>query len=271
MVVMGQASDPGVVALPEKSAQTFVDRWIYVFMAAWLTVVVLAGFLPDSIQKIALLQQGKRAPFPMILHVHAVLMGAWMVLLLTQTTLMATGRRAMHMQLGVAGMVLAPLLVIVGTILVPTNARAYLEFAQAAPEEIRAEIPERLRFIGNIALLQLRIAVCFLGLVLIALRVRKTDSGTHKRLMILATSVPLPAALDRIQWLPHTLPASPISADLWPLACIAPMFVWDLYRSRTVPKAYLIWAAFMVPGALFVNLLWDNPGWHEFAHGLIVG
>jgi hypothetical protein len=168
-------------------------------------------------------------------------------------------------------MVLAPLLVVVGTILVPTNARVYLEFAQAGPALVQAEIPARLDRIANIASSQFRTAICFLGLVYIALRARKTDPATHKRLIILATTVPLPAALSRITWLPQTVPASPLSSELWPLVCIAPMFLWDLYRSRTVPKAYLIYAAFMVPGAVFVLTMWGNPAWQDFAQGIILG
>jgi hypothetical protein len=198
-------------------------------------------------------------------------MGAWMMLLLSQTTLMATGRRAMHMQLGVAGMVLAPLLVIVGTILVPTNARAYLEFAQVAPVQVQAGIPERLDRIANIASSQFRTAICFLGMVYCALRARKSDPATHKRLIILATSVPLPAALSRITWLPQTLPDSPLSSELWPLVCLAPMFLWDLYRSRKVQKAYLIYAGFMIPGAVFVLSMWGNSAWQDFAQGIILG
>lgn len=240
-------------------------------MAGWLTLVVLVGFVPDSVHKIGLLLEGKRASFPPILHVHAVLMGAWMLLLLTQTSLMATGRKAKHMQLGVAGMVLAPLLVIVGIILVPTNARAYLDFAQAAPMPVQAEISLRLDRIANIASSQFRVAICFLGMVIVAMRARKADAQTHKRLIILATTVPLPAALSRMTWLPQTMPASPLSSELWPLACIAPMFLWDIYRQRRIPKAYLIYAAFMVPGSVFVLSMWGNPAWRQFALGIILG
>src|SRR6059058_4605095 len=88
-----------------------IDRWIYVFMAAWFIVVVLVGFIPDAMMKVALVKAGARPPFPPILHVHAALMGSFLLLLLAQTWLMATGRKALHMQLGVVGMVLAAALV----------------------------------------------------------------------------------------------------------------------------------------------------------------
>ncbi|HEX7946231.1 MAG TPA: hypothetical protein VF495_16300, partial [Phenylobacterium sp.] len=97
-----------------------IDRWIYVYTAASFVAVVLAGFVPDSLEKIDRVQAGTRPPFPLALHAHAVLMGAYLVLLLLQTVLAATGRIARHRALGLAGMVLAPALVVAGFILVPT-------------------------------------------------------------------------------------------------------------------------------------------------------
>src|SRR5215207_1373256 len=87
-----------------------VDRWIFVFMAAWFIAIVLAGFIPDSLDKVAAVQAGERPPFPLVLHMHAVLMGSFLLLLLAQSWLMATGRTAQHMRLGVLAMVLAPAL-----------------------------------------------------------------------------------------------------------------------------------------------------------------
>src|SRR4029453_1846754 len=97
-----------------------IDRWIYVFMAAWFIAIVLVGFIPDSMMKVALVKAGGRAPFPLVLHFHAVLMGSFLLLLLTQTVLMATGHKALHMQLGILGAILAAPLVAVGFVLAPT-------------------------------------------------------------------------------------------------------------------------------------------------------
>ena len=50
-------------------------------------------------------------------------------------------------------------------------------------------------------------------------------------MMFLATVMALPAGIDRIPWLPHTMPASPMSADFYTLVAISPMFVWDVMRN----------------------------------------
>src|SRR5262245_32459777 len=97
-----------------------IDRWIYVFMAVWFIAIVFTGFIPSSLNKIALVEAGQRAPFPLALHFHAVLMGSFLLLLLAQASLVATGRKALHQKLGVASLVLVPALVAAGLILVPT-------------------------------------------------------------------------------------------------------------------------------------------------------
>lgn len=249
----------------------FIDKWIYVFMAAMLIAVVLVGFIPDSLGKIAAVQAGERPPFPLAMHVHAVLMGSWMLLLLAQTTLMATGRKQGHMQLGMAATVLAPALVLAGVILVPTNLRSFVEFNAGAPAEVQAQVEGFLRFMTDIALIQFRVGICFLLLVFLALRARTRDSALHKRLIILATIVPIPAALDRMSFLYNSMPASPWTAEFWPLFCIAPMFLWDLYRQGTIHRAYWIYAAIQIPAAIAMNLLWGSEWWHSVAPGFLYG
>lgn len=251
------------------SITAFIDRWIYVIMAVLFFVTVMVGFIPDSLMKIELVRTGARPPFPMILHVHAVLMGAWILLLINQTTLMATGRKALHMQTGVLGMFLIPAIVTTGIVLVPTMYGQVYEQFSTAPPEASAELAERVNQVGNIALLQFRAAIAFPILVVLALRARRTRSDIHKRLMILATSVPLPAAIDRITWIPHTLPESSLSVSLYTLLWIAPMFLWDLYRQRGVHPAYWVFLAVFLPLAIIGEMLWNTPWWLETVPGLL--
>ncbi len=254
---VGQARPAGLAS--------FVDRWIFVLTAALFVVVVLTGFVPDSLAKMEAVRAGARPPFPLILHAHAVLMGAWLMLLLAQTTLMATNRQGFHKQLGVAAFVLAPALVIVGFILVPTMR---LEMANAilhGPPEVAERLRPRFEFATNIMLVQIKIGVAFALLIGLALWARRHDSTLHKRLMILGTSSTLPAALDRITWLPSTLPGDPLTANLYPLVLIAPMFLWDLFRMRRVHAAYLIFFGVTLALTIPVHLFWGTPWWRETA------
>ncbi|MFP5328632.1 MAG: hypothetical protein ACLGHC_00630 [Alphaproteobacteria bacterium] len=242
-----------------------IDRWIFVMMAVWFIAIVLAGFIPDSLMKIEMVRAGLRPPFPLILHVHAVVMGAFMLILLAQTTLMATGRKDYHMQLGLVGYALAALLVVVGFILVPTMYHQVWQGAQAAPPDAQEQAQAVLSRVENILLLQLRIGLLFPLFLAIAFRARGRNAGMHKRMMFLGTAMALPAGIDRIPWLTHTLPGSPLSVDLYTLAAVAPMFIWDVARNRSVHPAYLIWLAVNLPFALALNLLWNTEWWHQTA------
>lgn len=246
-----------------------LDRWIYVITAASFVVIVLAGFIPSSLEKIAAVQSGARPPFPMLMHVHAALMGSFLLLLLAQTILVATGRCALHRRLGLVSMIIAPAMVIVGFALVPTIYHGLWGATLAAAPEARPAMEQTLSFVENIMLIQLRIGVLFPVFIGIALWARSRDSGLHKRMMILATAMALPAGIDRIPWLYTSLPASPVTPDLYMLLAISPMVVWDLMRNRTVHRAYWIWLAINLPFAVAVHGLWDTPWWHATARQLM--
>lgn len=240
----------------------FIDRWIWVFMAGLLFATVLVGFVPDSIMKLGLVEAGKRPPFPTILHIHAVLMGAFVSLLLVQALLMATGRQRWHMQLGMASLVLAPAIVLTGFMLVPVMFTMGWNGSHAAdPSLPRDAIPPAFEFAVNIVLYQIRSGVLFSIFVAIALMARKTDPGLHKRLMILAVFAPLSAATQRMGWLPTTVPDSPLTLDIYPQLLVLPMFAWDLFRLGKLHKAYLIWLAVLIPCMIATELLWDTPWW----------
>jgi hypothetical protein len=246
-----------------------IDRWIFVFMAAWFIVITLAGFIPDSMMKVGMIRAGARPPFPLVLHMHAVLMGSFLLLLLAQSWLMATGRRALHMQLGLIGMALAVALVAVGLVLAPTMYRETWNALQSAPPLARAKLQEVLSIKENILLLQLRIGILFPLFLAIGLKARGGNAGMHKRMMILATVMALPASLDRIGWLPSSMPASPLAPDLYTLAMVMPMFLWDVFRNRRVHEAYWVWLAINIPFEIFVHSAWDTPWWHATARQIM--
>jgi hypothetical protein len=131
----------------------FIDRWIYVFTAASFIVIVLTGFIPDSLMKIEMVRAGQRPPLPIAMHFHAVLMGAFLLLLLTQTVLVATGRCALHRRVGIAAFALVPALVLAGLILVPTIYHQVWGAFQAAPAAARAAAQQHLFVLDDIMLL----------------------------------------------------------------------------------------------------------------------
>lgn len=239
------------------------DRWIYVFMAALFVATALVGFVPDSARFLAAIEAGQRPPLYPVLHAHAIAMGTWLLLLLTQTTLVATGRTTQHRTLGLVGMVLMPIIVVFMYLVARS---AFIGIASLPPGAIPAEqLAVTQGFVSNILLEQLRSIVLFSGFIAWALAVRKRDSETHRRLMILATLIPLPAAINRIAWLPGTMPDSPASIWLYQLLWLVPVLAYDLWRRGAVHRAYVIGMALNVPFIVATHLLWGTEGWREFA------
>ncbi len=246
-----------------------IDRWIFVFMAVWYIAIVLAGFIPSSLAKIAAVQAGERPPFPLVMHMHAALMGSFLLLLLAQTWLMAMGRNEYHMRLGIVSMLLVPAIVIVGFILAPTTYQQMADSLQTAPPEMREAIHKRMLHSENIKLIQIRVGILFPLFFAIALKARGRNAGLHKRMMILATAIPLPAGIDRVPWLPATLPQSPMSPDLYTLLAVTPLFAWDVIRNRSVHPAYIIWLGISLPFTIVLHSLWDTPWWHQTARTMM--
>lgn len=246
-----------------------VDRWIYVFTAASFVLIVLIGFIPDSLQNLAMIRAHQRPPYSLVANIHAVVMGLFLLLLFSQTLLVATGRTDLHRRLGLVGMVLAPALVVVGFILAPANYHTVWQGAHFGPPAVQATLTPVVPELENILLLQIRVGVLFSLFLAMGLLARDLDAGFHKRMMILGTAVTLPAAFFRIAWLPTTLPASPLSLDLYVLLAVSPMLAWDVIRNRRLHRAYWVWLPIYAASSLLVNRLWETPWWHSTARSIM--
>lgn len=237
------------------------DRHVYVFTAAWFVVLTLAGFIPSSIDKIHAVQTGQRPPFPVELHVHAALMGTWLLVLLGQSTLMARGHRVWHRTLGWVAAALLPAIVISGVLLIQVTWQGLWGPGSAAmPADA---LSEARTFVTNILLLQVRALVGFSVFLVWALMVRRTDPESHRRLVLLGTAIPLLAGVERLTsslgW--TTMPASPIALDLYLILSVVPLLAWDLIRHRKVHFATRAWLWINLPMAVATNLLWGSRWW----------
>jgi hypothetical protein len=225
------------------------DRWLFVFMGALFVATALFGFVPSSLEKMAAVSAGDRPPFPLALHAHALAMGMWLLLSLVQASLVATHRKALHRQLGISSLILVPAIVAAGIGVV----RASWDLLPIDPDP--AALVEAKAFVSNLLVMQIRVAILFPTLVGLALWLRRSDPGSHKRLMFLATAWLLQAAINRTGLFPATSP------DLSMLVWLLPMFGYDLVRYRRVPRAYVIWAAVCLPPTIAAHALWGSSWW----------
>jgi hypothetical protein len=254
------------VATPSNVA---VDRWFFAAMAALFVVTVLVGFVPSSVEKVAAVQAGQRAAFSPVLHAHAVMMGAWLLLLLTQTLLVSSGRVAVHRRLGVLSFVLAPAVVLV---MILQTRTPWLEIMAIPPGAVDANVlADTKAIVANILLEQIRCVVLFSLFFGWAVGVRRTDFEMHKRMMLLATLMPLSAAIDRIaqRWLPTTLPTGYEAEYGYLLLWLAPLLIYDVIRYGRVHRAYVIALACLAPFAVANYFLWGSPQWLKLAPAIV--
>jgi hypothetical protein len=243
-----------------------IDRWIYVFMAGWFIVIALVGFIPDALTNATAMKAGQSPPYTSIMPLHASLMVGWLLLLLSQAILMATGKWRRHQWLGRVAFALAPAMVVTMLVGIWAAYRGSWHFAQAAPPNIREKMLNFLNHASGGLPGPLEGALLFSLFIFVALKARRTDSNLHKRMMFLATAVVLPAALVRMTWLPHF----PFAFSIYLLAALLPMFLWDAIRTKSVPKAYFIWFAIWGPAEVVVFAL-DGQPWLDAAIPRLMG
>jgi hypothetical protein len=222
------------------------DRGIYIWAAVVAVIVVLAGFSRTYFAK-SVFGTPELRP---LLHLHGLVMTAWFTLFIVQVRLAATARIRVHRQLGVYGMVVAALVVVVGTITAISAARLGHAPPGAPPPLIFLAVP-----IGDMV---------FFASVVTAAFVLRRRPEYHKRLMVVATLGILTAAIARIPIgfiEKGGLPAFFLITDVILIAFV----VADTLKHRRLHPAYA-WGfgAALLSQAARVAVA-GTPQWMEFA------
>lgn len=244
-----------------------LDRWIFVAMALWYIAITLAGFIPSSLAKLKSVGSGMRPDLPFELHIHATVMGAFLCMLLVQSWLMAIGRRSCQARLGIAGAGLAVAVVVSAIVMIPAVYHQTWDAMQAATPAAKAKLQASLARSEGLLARQISLGILFSLFMTIALRARRGDPGLHKRLIFLATGIGISAGFSRIPWLPIT--PSLTAADIYTLAAIAPMFLWDVVRNHRIHRAYWIWLGGCLPFVVTVHHLFEATWWHQIARQIM--
>jgi len=189
-----------------------------------------------------------RAPLPsLIIHLHGAAFTGWILLLVTQTSLVAAGRVDIHRRLGIAGFLWACLMVILG-VLAATDSLARNSGPPGSDP----------RFFYIIPLTDMLI---FATLILFAFRFRSSPA-THKRLILVGTVALMIAPIARWPIWNHR---DPIKATLCSYAFLLLLVAYDLWSTRKVHRA-TIWAgAFLILVQQMRIPIGKTAAWHSFA------
>ena len=189
-----------------------IEHRFFTAMAIAIAITVLAGFARTYYLRAWFDSQ----PISPLLHLHGFVFSAWIALYLTQTSLVASDRVRAHRRLGVAGGVLAAVLVVVGITTAIVRVRQGAAPPGGPPPPVFLVVP-------------LTDMLLFAGLLGAGLYYRR-QMAVHKRLMLLATVALLAAPIARLPFgfLHGSILAVFGLADLFVIALVG--FDFTMYR-----------------------------------------
>lgn len=220
------------------------DHWFFNTAAVLMLITVFTGFARSYF-----LAGMFRAPLPsLIIHVHGAVFTAWILLLVTQTSLVSAGRVDIHRRLGIAGFLLAGMMIVVGVL-------------AATDSLVRAGGPAG-RDPKAFYIVPLSDILIFGTLVFFAIRKRR-DPASHKRYIYVATTALLIAAVARIpiMWSYRR----PLEAGWVSDIFLAALIAYDLWSTHKVHRATLWAGAFLLVVQQVRFPISQTAAWHGFA------
>ena len=225
------------------------DRPLYLLAAIVVPVIVLIGFARTYYLKGLF----STPPLPSrFVHLHGIVMTAWVALFIAQVSLVAKRRTKTHQRLGVLGGVLAALVVVVGVL-----TGLYAAARETPPG------PFALQFL----VVPLGDMLVFAVLIAAALYFRRR-LDVHKRLMLLAAVNMLAPAIARI---PLNFIANGGALAFFGLTdlCLLAFVAFDTIRHRRLHPAFLWGTVFIIAMQPLRIGLATTDVWLRFATALV--
>lgn len=224
-----------------------MERVFYTGMAVASLITVFAGFSRTWFLRPYFQFRDQRL-IPLLV-VHGIIFSAWIVLFITQTGLIATKRTRTHMRLGIAGVVLAVMMILVGT---------YTAL-------VRANGPSPIPGVHPLSFLTIPLGdLLVFGILFGAAFYFRKRLDIHKRLMLLSTITLLPAAVARIP-IGFIETGGPFVfyglSDLF----IVPMIVFDIVTRGKPHRATLLGGALLVISHPLRMIIGGTAAWISFA------
>ena len=190
-----------------------------------------------------------QAPLPsLIIHLHGAAFSCWVLLLVTQASLVSAGRVDIHRRLGIAGFLLACLMVTLG-VLAATDSLVRHGGLPSLDPKLFYVIP-------------MTDMLIFATLVFFAFRAR-SNPPAHKRLILVATIALLIAAIAR--WPLAAVQRNPIRAALLTYIFLLILTGYDIWSTRKVHRATLWAGAFLIFVQQIRIPIGKTAAWQAFA------
>jgi hypothetical protein len=237
------------------------DRLFFSGMAVAIAITVFVGFAPTYylfgfMHGVTSRGASAGSELTPLVHVHAAVFSLWILLFVTQTTLIARGQYDLHRALGIASLAVAAMMLVLGY-LTATHAARIGSSPPGWDDKAFLLIP-----LSSLAL--------FAGF-LVAGVLNRHRAAYHKRLMLLATISLLLPALARIVRMTNApfLPLGVLGGLVVLNLYVAAMILYDMRRLGRVHPV-TIWGTAIVLVAWPVRILFGySDVWQHLAQTLI--
>jgi hypothetical protein len=199
-------------------------------------------------------------PIPGYLYVHGGVLTAWFVWFFVQTTMVRTGRTAVHRRFGVIGAIIAAAVVVAGpmaTMGFVARLRAQgidWDTDMSAVPALGIEGQPMVQFASEVFWGNFVGISVFAGLVVAAILLRR-NSTAHKRLMLLASIALVGPALARISRWPVFGGEDSYFVPIVFLGLLAVLFAYDVVSARRPHRATLIGCGAIVLALIAARLI----------------
>ena len=231
--------------LTHRDSTRMRERMFYTTMALAILIVIFVGFSRTFYLRPYYFPE-RLIP---LLIVHGTIFSSWIALFVTQTMLVATKNTRIHMKLGIAGLVLAPLMLLIGT---------YTAL-------VRAKGPSPLPDVNPLAFLTIPLGdMLIFGILFGAAYYYRNKLAIHKRLMLLASIALLPAGVAR--WPIHFIETGgPLVfyglADLF----IVPCLIFDIITRGKPHRATVLGGLLIIISHPLRLIIGGTHAWIAFA------
>lgn len=216
------------------------DRKFFTAISLAFVAVTFIGFAPTYYLR-GLSSQPALSP---LVHLHGVLMSGWILLVAAQTGLVAMRRMDLHRSLGVAGFGLAVSMMVV----------SYLTALSAVH---RGTLPLSFLIVPMGALIVPMGALIVFPVLIGAAFLLRRRGDYHKRLVFIATTELMNAAVDRLPGVAREWTPFYIGTDVFLLALV----IYDLATLRRLHPATLWGGLFLVTLQVARVTLMNTSGW----------
>jgi hypothetical protein len=236
-VMLTEQSATRSISRPGAFRRKRADDFFFSTMSVIMLAIVFMGFASSYF-----LRGAAFAHLPSLLvHLHGAVFSSWIILFVVQSSLVSAGNVRLHRKLGIAGAVIAGLMVVLG-VLAPFG--TLRRGVQLPPIFTPASF-----LMGNV------LGILFFGAFVATALWKRNNRIVHKRLLLIANAMLMYPALSRMAFPTVAHPRMifpvmthyPFLISVIPLSIIAALFLFDLVTQKrplavTVLGGFLFWA-----------------------------